>query len=58
MEQGCPDDWMSINPNKKGVADKKGMIQRLNNARSLRKKAKTLRNYWMRNPKKKGQKKQ
>ena len=51
MEQGCPDDWMSINPNKKGVADKKGMIQR-----NPRKKTKTMRNYWIRNPKKKGKK--
>ena len=45
MEQGCADDWMSINPNKKGVADGKGMIQRLNNARKKAKKR--MRNYWM-----------
>ena len=49
---------MSINPNKKGVTDGKGMIQRLSNARNPRKrrkndekvwdeKTKTMRNYWM-----------
>ena len=41
-EQGCPDDWMSINPNKKGVVDGKGMIPRLNNPT---KRAKRVENY-------------
>ena len=36
---------MSINPNKRGVADGKGMIQRLNNARKKAKKR--MGNYWM-----------
>ena len=40
MEQDCRDDWMSINPNKKGVDDRKGMIQRLVNARNPKKKGK------------------
>ena len=42
---------MSINPNKKGVEDRKGMTQRLANARNPKKKwqkrGESMRNYWM-----------